>query len=297
MIARRHNVEIHVYADDHVLYTFFKIKNQVSQLHTLSVLTSCVSDIRSWMILNKLRLNDDKTEFLTICAPQNRKHISTDSVTVGGSEVAAAQRARNLGVVMEQTLSMDHHIQNLCRAALAQLRNIADVRHCLTGGAAETLVHAFVTSRLDYCNALFYGISTTSMRKLQYVQNSAARILTGAGKRQHITPVLRDLHWLPVDYRIRFKLLLLTHKALYGTSPQYLRNLLSVCTSSRSLRSSEQGLLSVPRTNLTRYGDRAFSVAAPTLWNALPRNLRSTKSLAAFKRDLKTYFFTLAFTH
>ena len=175
MIARCHNVKIHVYADDHVLYTFFKIKNQVSQLHTLSVLTSCVSDIRSWMILNKLRLNDDKTEFLTICAPQNRKHISTDSLTVGGSEVAAAQRARNLGVVMEQTLSMDHHIQNLCHAALAQLRNIADVRHCLTGGAAETLVHAFVTSRLDYCNALFYGISTTSMRKLQYVQNSAAR--------------------------------------------------------------------------------------------------------------------------
>ena len=80
-------------------------------------------------------------------------------------------------------------------------------------------------------------------------------------------------------------------------TPQYLRNLLSVCTSSRSLRSSEQGLLSVPRTNLTRYGDRAFSVAAPTLWNALPRNLRNTKSLAAFKRDLKTYFFTLAFTH
>ena len=116
------------------------------------------------MTLNKLRLNDDKTEFLTICAPQNRKHISTDSLTAGGSEVAAAQRARNLGVVMEQTLSMDHHIQNLCHAALAQLRNIADVRHCLTGGAAETLVHAFVTSRLDYCNALFHGIST-SMRK------------------------------------------------------------------------------------------------------------------------------------
>ena len=135
------------------------------------------------------------------------------------------------------------------------------------------------------------------MQKLQCVQNSAARILIGANKRQHITPVLRDLHWLPVDYRVRYKLLLLTHKALNGTAPQYLRDLLSAHTTGRSLRSSEQNLLSVPRTNLTRYGDRAFSVAAPTLWNVLPCNLRNTKSLAAFKRDLKTYLFTLAFAH
>jgi len=255
----------------------------------------CLSDIRSWMSANKLQLNDNKTEFITICAPQYRKHISVDTLSMGDITVPAVTGVMNLGVLMNQALSTDRHIQRLCHIALSQLRNIADVRHCLSRRAVESLVHAFVTSRLDYCNALLFGTSTSSLQKLQYVQNAAARLLTGTGKRRHITPVLQELHWLPLQSRIQYKLMLLTYKALHDKAPDYLKDLLSPLFTSRPLRSSNQNLLAVPRANLVNYGDRAFSVAAPKLWNALPTHIRSADSLNIFKRDLKTHLFSLAF--
>jgi hypothetical protein len=105
---------------------------------------------------------------------------------------------------------MDNHIKRLCGVSVAQLRHIADVRHCLTQDAAEKLVHAFITSRLDYCNALFLGVSAGSLQKLQRLQNMAARVLTRTRRCQHITPVLHQLHWLPVQYRVQYKTMLLT---------------------------------------------------------------------------------------
>ena len=104
-----------------------------------------------------------------------------------------------------------------------------------------------------------------SIKKLQYVQNAAARILTRTGKYEHITPILEELHWIPVDQRTEFKILVLTFKALNGTAPKYLRDLLILCQSNRTLRSIDKKLLAVPSYNLERYGRRAFSVAAPIL--------------------------------
>ena len=134
------------------------------------------------------------------------------------------------------------------------------------------------------------------INKLQTIQNAAARIVTFTRKTEHITPVLRKLHWLPVQYRINFKVLLLVYKGLNGLAPAYISELLQHCTSSRSLRSSSQRLLSIPRTSLKTYGDRAFSAAGPRLWNGLPLSLRSSNTLTVFKKDLKTYLFKFAFS-
>jgi hypothetical protein len=273
-IARRHNLEIHLYADDTQLYVFFKIKDATSQQDVLRTLQSCVSELRAWMAVNKLQLNDDKTEFLAICAPWYRDAVVVNNLTVGPSQVAAVPAARNLGVLMDNALNMDAHVQRLCQTSVAQLMNIADIRRCLTQDAAEKLIHAFVTSRLDYCNALLFGVSAASLQKLQRVQNMAARILTRTRKNEHITPVLRHLHWLPVEYRVQYKIVLMTYKALHNEAPDYISDLLCVRVPGRTLRSSARDDLVVPRTRLKRYGDRAFSVAAPRLWNALPHELR-----------------------
>ena len=248
------------------------------------------------MTENKLLLNDTKTEFLAICAPWYRDRVEVKNLSVGESQVASVPGARNLGVFMDQSLNMDTHIQRLCGVSVAQLRHIADVRHCLTQDAAEKLVHAFITSRLDYCNALFLGVSAGSLQKLQRLQNMAARVLTRTRRCQHITPVLHQLHWLPVQYRVQYKTMLLTYRALHGLAPQYLTDLLPAATAGRTLRSSSQNNLLVPRTKLKTYGDRAFSVAAPRLWNALPPKLKESETVAAFKRALKTYYFSLAYT-
>ena len=152
-------------------------------------------------------------------------------------------------------------------------------------------MHAFVSSRLDYCNGLY-----TTLSRLQLVQNTAARILTNTNRRAHITPVLASLHWLPIKARIDFKILLITYKALHGLAPLYIVELLPPKPNARSLRSSNKGLLEVPVSYLKTKGDRAFAVVAPTLWNALPLPLKTAVSVDSFKRLLKTHLFQIHFT-
>ena len=155
------------------------------------------------------------------------------------------------------TLSMDKQINSICQSAFYHLRNIAQINEHISFLHCETLIHAFVTSKIDHYNILLSGL----------VQNSAARPLTGTRKHEHITPVLRDLHWLPVHERIRFKILLMTFKCLNQLAPSYLSDLLIHYRPSRTLRSSDKELLVQPRCHLKTYGERAFSFIAPKLWN------------------------------
>ena len=159
---------------------------------------------------------------------------------------------------------------------------------CLPQHAAETVVNALVTSRLDNCNALLLGLPKNLLQKLQYVQNSAARLIMGTNKRDHIRPVLKKLHWLPIDNRVVFKILLLTFKARAKLSPQYIQDLINDYTPQRNLRSGSKCLLETPNYNLESYGKRAFSVAAPRLWNSLPMELKTSTSIDIFKKKLKT---------
>ncbi|XP_058024513.1 uncharacterized protein LOC131190935, partial [Ahaetulla prasina] len=153
-----------------------------------------------------------------------------------------------------------------------------------------------VTSRLDYCNALYMGLPLKCTRRLQLVQNAAARVIEGTARGSHVTPLLCRLHWLPVVFRVHFKVLVTTFKALHGLGPGYLRDrLLLPYASHRPVRSHREGLLRVPSTKQCRLAaprGRSFSVGAPTLWNELPPGLRQIPDLRTFRRELKTYLFT-----
>ena len=183
----------------------------------------------------------------------------------------------------------DVHISDICRSSFCQLRNLSKTRKYLTRESSEIAMHAFTTSKLDYCNSLFYGCRKMQVKKLQYVQNTAARIISRTRKFDHITPVLSDLHWPPVGYRFVFKILLLVFKSLNNLSPSYLAERLSYQSHSRNLQSSSRQLLEQPQSFTKTYGDRAFSVCAPKLWNSLPLDLRKSPSLTSFKKGLKTY--------
>ena len=151
--------------------------------------------------------------------------------------------------------------------------------------AVKSLVQAFVISRIDYCNAILYGLPAIHVNRLQRVQNAATRLLTNTPRYSHITPVMINLHWLPVKFRIIFKVNLLTFKALHGLAPAYLSDImLFKGDSNYNLRSNFSYLLARPAIRSAKTtGDRAFSVAAPFLWNSLPESLRAVSSVNIFK--------------
>ena len=193
--------------------------------------------------------------------------------------------------------TMSSHISKLCSVAFYHLCNIRRIRKYLSQETAETLVHAFITSRIDYCNSLLYGLPNNQLAKIQRVLNASARLVCNAPRFCHITPIMRDLHWLPIRARINFKVLLLTFKALYGLAPQYLQSLISVKTSCYNLRGSNTLLLAMPSVkSKVTLGDRAFAIAAPLLWNSLPSELRSITCVTSFKAHLKTFLFRNAYT-
>ena len=175
--------------------------------------------------------------------------------------------------------------------------NLRRIRRYLSQDCLVTLIHAFVTSRLDYCNSLMYGLTQCHISKLQRVQNAAARIAFDLSKFCHITPALRQLHWLPVVKRIQFKILLLTFKAIYGLSPPYISELITVKPkSTHGLRSNNSTLLLPPTQKmLPTLGARSFAAAAPALWNKLPAYIRNVASLNSFKKSIKTFPFNESF--
>ena len=161
----------------------------------------------------------------------------------------------------------------------------------LTHEATAKLIHALISSRLDNCNSLLYGLPDILITRLQRVQNTAARILTKTRKFSHITPVLQELHWLPVRKRIDYKILTLTYRCLHDLAPVYLSELLELYVPSCALCSAEKHLLKVPHTRLKSCGERAFASAAPTLWNKLPLTIRMADSFCSFKALLKAHLY------
>lgn len=288
------NLNYHFYADDSSLYLTFEVA-QMNQ--AANRLTECAEAVRQWMGQKKLKMNASKTELLLVTTKNISKNIpgGTPVIQVGESHVKPSDAVRYIGVMLDRNLSMDEYINCVCKVARYHLYNIGRIRHLLTRTACEQVIHAFVTSRLDYGNALLYGLTQRQLSKLQRIQNSAARIVARTRFRDHITPVLQDLHWLPVQHRITFKIALLVFKCLNGHAPQYLQDLLHHAAPERDLRSSQMThLLTCPRsTNSTC--DRAFETHAPVIWNSLPEAVRAINNVNIFKKKLKTYLFTLAY--
>ena len=150
-------------------------------------------------------------------------------------------------------------------------------------------------SKLDYCIALLTGLPVEQLQKLQKVQIYAAKIIHRKKKTDHVTPLLKSLHWLPVKERVDYKIATLVFKCLNDLAPTYLSDLIQKNTTSRNLRSSNDKSIFIPRTKLKTYGDRAFSYYGPYIWNSLPRELREKERLDCFKKALKYYLFLKAY--
>ena len=295
-VLKTHGVEYHLYADDTQIYMSFKAIHS-EEMDSIQKLSACIAEVKKWMMDNFLQLNTDKTKFLIFGTRNQLAKTETASFDAAGDIVEISSSARNLGIIFDNSLSMNQHVSHLSRICFNDLRNISYIRKYLTLDATKTIVQALVCSRLDYCNSLYYGLPNTQIQRLQRIQNAAARIILKRKKFDHITPVLIELHWLPLKFRITFKLLLLTYKSLNGQAPPYLVRLLKPKTLSyHELRSNALlNNLEIRDAKLCSGGDRAFSIAAPREWNKLPANIKSSQSIEVFKSRLKTYLFRECF--
>lgn len=251
-----------------ILYVFSHNSHQ-QLLDTKECIERCVADIKRWMQANDLKLNQDKTETMLIHS-KFKAYIDPPITQIGDDMIRVSSTATNLGFKFDKYLCCHDQIKQVCKSSFYFIRNIAKNRNYLTDSATESVVHAFITSKLDYCNSLYYGLPKYLLKRLQCIQNSAARLVVQASKFDHVTPVLIKLHWLPVRFRIMFKILLMVYKCLHDMVPPYLANVIKPRKTSRSLRSTTMEYLEEQRSRLVTYGDRSFSVAGPKLWNNLP---------------------------
>ena len=236
-----------------------------------------------WMAEHFLMLNPGKTELIVFGSKQVLSELEINGVFISSSIcIRLVCEAKNLGFTLDSSLSLNSQIKKLKAANCNKLRNISKMKPFLSPSQLETITQSLVISSLDYCNSLYYGANSTVLKQLQLIQNRACRIIKGLKRRDGIEPYLQELHWLKIQERIEFKILLLTFKAIHGLAPPYLSNLVKY----NSLGSRDI-ILFCPSSSSTK----AFSAAAPKLWNNLPPSIKQLSDINIFKRMLKAHLF------
>ncbi|KAF7251907.1 Polypeptide N-acetylgalactosaminyltransferase 16 [Varanus komodoensis] len=239
-VIRRCGLRNHQYADDTQLYLSFS----TNPGEAVAVLNRCLAEVMEWMRANKLKLNPDKMEVLLVGGSGFGE--GGFDLVLNGATLPLRDKVRSLGVLLDPELSLEAQVTAVARSAFLQLRLINQLRPYLEYDCLATVTHALVTSRLDFCNTLYVGLPLKTVRTLQLVQNRAARLLTGMRRYAHMTPVLRQLHWLPIEARAQFKVLIMTYKALNGLGPGYLKERLRPYMPDHPLRSAGESLLREP---------------------------------------------------
>jgi hypothetical protein len=294
-ILRKYNLHYHIYADDIQVYAPFDPNDHSLIVTVLNRMSACIDEIKSWMTENRLKFNDDKSEFFIAIPDHLKDRVPPVCLQIGNNTINPTASVRNLGVVFDQSLSMSSQITSLCTSLRYQLRNISRIRKFLDNDTCHLVVRALVLSRLDYGNALLYNSKTSDIQRLQRIQNWAAKLIHRALKNDHATPYLKELHWLPVRERITFKILVYVYKCINGIAPGYLSSCLSPYRPGRSsLRSAlDTTRLTEPSTikYLTSASSRTFSHYAPHIWNALPITAREAQSISIFKKLLKHHLY------
>ena len=290
-----HSFDFQKFADDTQL---FKADSPANFSLLVKNVEGVVASAKDWMLANKLRLNDGKTEVMCVASSRTLAETQITPLKIGNSDIPFQPSVRDLGVTLDATLRMHDQISTICRSAFFHLRRIKSISAFLPQSAVIKLVVSLILSRVDYCNSLLAGLPLTEINRLQHVLNCAARAIFKKSKREHITPLLIKLHWLPVQARITYKIATLAYKHFQGTLPNYLSSSLQIYAPTRTLRSAHEKLLVVPDLKTTRtksYGERSFTYQAPAIWNNLPQEIRNASTLSSFKSQLKTHLFKLSY--
>ncbi len=221
-IITDYGVSYELYADDNQLYIVFNhSEGDIANI----ALGSVISDTLHWLTMNFQKVNDGKAEMMLISS-MHLPPVEFRQFLLGYEIIMPADSFRNLGVQFDSKMRLDKQITSIVKMSFVNLKDRYQGRSCMSLDALETMVHAFIISCLDYCNSLLCGLPKNQIKKFQAIRNTAARLVTNSYKYDHIAPILKYLHWLPVQQQINFKILLFTFKYLHGQAPKYLQDLL-----------------------------------------------------------------------
>ena len=248
----------------------------------------CMKEIVNWMNAHFLKINPDKTELMLFYPKKVEDDVIIKGTLFNNDQqcIRFSDVVKNVGVYLDKNANLNCHVNHIVSHTYKLLKDIGRIRNMLSKKHTEMLVHAVITSRLDYCNSLFFNMNTTNLYKLQKVQNAAARLISQKRRRNSAKNILKELHWLNVESRIIFKILLLMFKCVRGICS----NNLQVCYKLYNCRPNDYLQLETRKVN-TKYGKRSFEYAAPYLWNALPINCRMEENIETYKKMIKTMLF------
>ena len=283
----------HFYADDNNVYIHLSQRNASA---TFEKLNRCLDGVKEWISTSKLKLNSVCHLWSEATEGQVESMFLIDIL---GNPLCPVDSVKKLGVWFDSDLSLSKHDQDVCKSCFVKLCYFRHVRWFLTHDVSVLVANALVSSRLDSCNSLFRNLSKFILCKLQCIQKSAARIVSNTSRYTSITPVLKKLHWLPVEQSIVLKTATLVYQYLHTGFSRYFSPYLSSYSSSYNTRCSQSrnNFLVIPKfypsihKSVKQFGN-SFAFDAPTVWNALPDEIPASPSVASFRKQLKpTYTF------
>ena len=259
-----------------------------------------IKEIKSWCDQNYLKLNNNKTKFLAISTKQY-KSPKIKQLEVMGQKFKVEDSVKNLGFILDKHLDMTKQINRVCSTGYGMLKNLWKISKKVNDiGLKTQLVHSSILSRINYCSSLYTFLPKKQTKKLQKLINAATRFIfniKGKDRFNHITPWLKQLHFLPMEFRTQYKICLLVYKCLNNdknNSAQYLTDLINIREPKigHNLRKdNDTTLLKFGTLEKHNYKNRGFSHAAPVIWNNLPSDIREIKTMESFKSNLKTFYF------
>ena len=241
---------------------------------------NCLEDIRAWMSLNFLKLNENKTEFIIIGVWQQLDKVRELSIKIGDDKIT------NSAVDCELKLST--HVNKIVSSSFNTLQNISRIRRHLDCDSTKILVQALIISKLDYCNSLFLGIPQYNLDKLQWIQNMSCRVIKQLPKSAHITGYLAKFYWLKIKECIKYQVSMLMFKCLHNLAPQYLIDItIFTYHQELNLRFRNNCVLPTRLSRTTMVHTSSISSMGPQIWNSLPITVKNTINLDTFKSRLK----------
>ena len=243
--------------------------------------------VAQWCCENHLLINPDKTKLLFLGTRQMSSRLPEDpEVVFLGKTLKPTESAKDLGVFLDPHLTYDHHISCVMSSCFAKFCQINRVKRSFDQETPELLITSLVFSKMLYCSSVWSNTTLQNINRLQSIQNFASKIVTNSRKFDHLTPLLRELNWLPVKEQLFYRDSVLTFKCQNDLAPQYLTSKFTKRSNIHTRNTRARNSLQIPLYR-TAIGQHTFSYRGANIWNNLHNELRQSASLASFKRALK----------